>query len=309
MLKILILILPLCILFICYGIYRFAFYSSSEFRQDIFDLPEEKRYAKEHPVVAKSMRKIYDLPFERVCITSFDGKQLRGKYYHIQDEAPVQIQFHGYKRNGLRDFCGGTYLSRKMGHNTLVIDQRAHGNSDGKTITFGIKERYDCLNWIQYINQRFGNNTPIILVGISMGAATVLMASELELPENVKGIIADCPYSTPKGIILKVAKDLKFPVKISYPFIYLSALIFGHFRLTDASPAEAVKHTNIPILLIHGEGDGFVPCSMSKEIYDACASKATLVTIPNADHGMSYLEDAVRYEQVILDFLQNCQLN
>ncbi len=64
----------------------------------------------------------------------------------------------------------------REGHNVLMIEERAHLESEGHTITFGIKERYDALDWIRYALQRFGEDTRIILVGISMGAATVLMA-------------------------------------------------------------------------------------------------------------------------------------
>ena len=138
-----------------------------------------------------------------------------------------------------------------------------------------------------------------------MGAATVLMAADLELPANVKGIIADCPYSSPKEIILKTAGDMKFPVKLTYPFIRLAAYLFGHFNLEETTAVKAVQNSRVPILIIHGEADAFVPCHMSREIAKVCSSPITLVTIPGAGHGRSYLVDPKRYEDAIIKFINS----
>ena len=146
------------------------------------------------------------VPYEQVYITSFDGTKLAARYYHLSDSAALQIQFHGYRSTAVRDFSGGFQLAQKMGRNLLVVDQRASGKSEGTTICFGIKEKYDCLEWIKYALERFGD-IPIMLTGVSMGGATVLMASELDLPENVKCIVSDCPYTSPYEII---AREFKF---------------------------------------------------------------------------------------------------
>ena len=205
----------------------------------------------------------------------------RQRYYHVRDGAPLQIQFHGYRGAALRDFCGGNKLARESGQNTLVVDQRAHGKSGGNTITFGIRERLDCLSWVKYANQRFSSGTPIFLSGVSMGATTVLMASELKLPANVMGIIADCPYSSPEVIIRKVCReDMHLPPALTMPLIRLGARLFGHFVLNESSAVQAVGNKNIPILLLHGEDDRFVPCDMSREIFDACTGeKLSLIHI------------------------------
>ena len=189
-----------------------------------------------------------------------------------------------------------------MGFNTLVVDQRAHGDSEGRTITFGIKERKDCLSWVHWANRRFGMQTPIILSGLSMGAATVLMAADLELPENVACIMADSPYSSPAAIIEKVCSDMHYPVSLCRPFIHMAAWLFGGIRLKESSAAGAVQKTNLPILLIHGEDDRFVPCDMSHEIA-ADNNHVQLRTFPDAGHGLAYMTDPRRYERVVLDFL------
>lgn len=266
---------------------------------------EVTRYSEaENAKIRELIRSFEEIPPEDVYITSFDGLRLHAAYYHVADGAPLDIQFHGYNGNAVRDFCGGNKVSRDAGRNSLVIDHRAHGRSEGKTITFGVKERTDCLSWVEYAVGRFGKDVKISLAGVSMGAATVLMASSLELPENVRAIVADCGYSSPSAIIKKVAKDRGLPPSLVYPFIWLGAFLFGGFRLNEASAAEAVSESRIPILIIHGEEDGFVPCYMAREIYDACASEKKLLTVPGAGHGLSYLADDKLYEKTVNDFLE-----
>lgn len=301
--------LAVAFLAICLGValwaYRFTFrFVDQRTAEERMAIPEGAQYQKEKKWMMDLMKGMDELPYEEVFITSFDGLKLAGKYYYMSDDAPLQIMMHGYKSNPLRDFCGGHKVAQKMGMNTLVIDQRAHGNSEGHTLTFGVNERQDCLSWIKYANGRFGKDIPIFVVGLSMGAATVLMASDLEMPENVKGIIADCPYSSPKAIICKVGKQLKLPVKTMYPLVVLGAKLFGHFNLNECSAVEAVKHTKVPILLIHGEADRFVPCDMAREIYEANKKMITLETFPEAGHGLSYIEDCERYEKVIREFVE-----
>ena len=287
--------------------YRTAFYSSAHRKEDHYALPQGEQYEKERQRMLSLIRQMDDIPYESVFISARDGTRLFARYYHVRDGAPLQIQFHGYRGTALRDFCGGNKLARESGHNTLVVDQRAHGKSSGTTITFGIRERWDCLSWAEYANQRFGSNTPIFLSGVSMGAATVLMASELKLPANVIGIIADCPYSSPEAIIRKVCReDMHLPPTLVMPFIRLGARLFGHFDLREARAVQAVRNTHIPILLIHGEDDRFVPCDMSREIFGACAGEKNRITFPGAGHGLSYIVDTETYSDAVSCFVSQC---
>ena len=175
-----------------YYTYRIAFYSPKKGRDKISTFASHKYdpYRKE---INRLFCQLSDRPYEEVSIESFDGLTLFGRYYHVKDGAPLDIGFHGYRSSALTDFAGGSELSFSMGHNLLLIDERAHGRSEGRTITFGIQERWDVERWARFAVERFGADVQIILYGVSMGAATVLMAAGLDLPENVKGIIADCP--------------------------------------------------------------------------------------------------------------------
>lgn len=266
-------------------------------------VPEGEQYEVFSDVIIKSANNILNAPYEKVTTTSRDGIKLVGRYYHVKDDAPVSIIFHGYRSNIGTDCNGGYYLSVKNGYNVLVVYQRGHRESGGKTITFGVKERYDCLDWISYVNERFGEDTPILLMGLSMGAATVLMAAGLELPSNVKGVMADCGYSSPKEILQEVIKQMKYPLRLTYFFVRMSARIFGHFDPEEASAVEALKNAKVPVLIIHGDDDRFVPSRMSRDNYEACASQKEILIVPGAGHGLSYCVDAKAYEKAVQEFI------
>ncbi len=305
-LKILIIVIIL-VLLISYICYHIAFRAPKRVMdEDVkIHLPEGEQYLKVRTGIEKCVNDMLNRPFEPVTITTFDGKKLYGRYYHIAKDAPLQIQFHGYKSNAVLDFCGGSLYAGKIGHNALVVDQRSHGRSEGKAITFGILERKDVLCWIDYARSRFGENTPIILAGLSMGAATVLMATDQPLPSNVKGVIADCPYSAPEAIIKKVCREeMNLPVHLLYPFIKLGAKLFAHFDLEESSAVSAVTNTTLPILIIHGEADNFVPCAMSRDIKNANPNQVTLVTIPEAGHGLCYMTEPATYEKAMQEFFK-----
>ena len=242
--------------------------------------------------------------YEEVSITSHDGLRLVGRYYHVKDGAPIELFCHGYRSSPVHDFSGGAKAVMEHGSNALLIYQRSHGKSEGKTITFGAKESLDVLSWINYLIERFGADTDIILCGISMGAATVLIASALELPKNVKCIVADCPYSSAKDILMLTAKRMGFPPKLAYPFIRLGARIFGGFDPEDADVARAVRAAKRPILLIHGEADSFVPKYMSDKIYGDRGGEMYYYTFPDADHGLSFIADTERYKRIRLEFTE-----
>lgn len=287
-----------------YFAYRFVFYHNPLPTDPPYRLPEGEAYEKTREKLKNWAEAMYARPFEPVTITSHDGLTLFGRYYHTADNAPLQIQCHGYKGSAFIDFCGGSALAKRLGHNALVIDQRAHGKSEGHTISFGIRERLDCLSWIAYANQRFGPRTPVILCGLSMGAATVLMAAGEDLPPNVKGIFADCPYSSPREIICKVGRDLHLAPQLVYPFVRLGAILFGHFDPEETDALKAVSRARVPILLIHGESDTFVPCDMSRQIRKSCASDITFVTVPQAGHGLSYTTAPEIYEKAVTEFFE-----
>lgn len=286
--------------------YRLVFYNANLQPQDPYVIPPGPQYARVGDVLLQAVAKWDALEFERVQIRAQDGVQLVGRYYHVADGAPLQIQFHGYRSCVLRDLCGSAMLAKELGCNVLLVDQRAHGESGGHCITFGIRERYDCLEWVRYAQTRFGSDTKIVLMGLSMGAATVLMASELLTEGAVKGIIADCPYSAPGAIIRSVCRMARLPSFLLYPLVMLGAWLFGGFRLWEASAQKAVSKSSVPILLLHGEADQLVPCDMSRQLQRANTQMVALVTFPEAGHGLSYAISPEKYRQIVTAFLRDC---
>ena len=251
--------------------------------------------------ITRAIDALNALPYERVYITAADGLRLTGRYYPAKPGAPLVIACHGYRGTPSRDFSVGAEIYRSMGCALLLIEERGQCGSAGHTITFGAMEKYDVLLWTRWAAERFGE-IPILLGGISMGAATVLMASALDLPENVRGVIADCPYTSAKDIICAVGHDSVIPMAWLYPFVRMSAKLFGHADLAQADALSAVKDAKVPILLIHGEDDRFVPCDMSRAIAAANPEKIEFYTFPGAGHGLSCLVDMPRYEALVKAF-------
>ena len=289
-----------------YGIYRIWFYHSAEPEDtDAEELSKTLPYGAQ---LKKDAEALEAAPYEPVQITADDGTLLAARYYHHADGAPLAIIFHGYKGFARRDGMGGYTLCKRLGYNVLLPDQRSHGASGGHTITMGVKERYDCRAWAYWAYKRFGPEVPIFLMGVSMGAATVLLASGLDLPETVRGIIADCGYTSPHDICTKVLKTVVPSALMSpiYAVGRVGTLLYGRFDPDDADCRQAVAKARIPILFIHGEADDFVPCEMSRENFDACASPKWLVTIPGAGHAVSYYVDIPAYEKAVTEFLDHC---
>lgn len=285
-----------------YYAYRLAFFSPMEGRNKVPE-PIGKHFDPYRGTIEEMFRTLIQRPCEEVSITSHDGLKLVGRYYHTVDGAPLCIGFHGYKSTYVADFSGGSSLCIDRGYNLLLVDQRSHGKSEGKTITFGINERKDALRWINYAVSRFGSDTKIVMMGVSMGAATVLMASGLELPENVKGIVADCPYVKASDIIVKVGNGMGFPAWFTLPFSRLGAAIFGGFNLHETDAVASVKQAKVPILIIHGESDILVPPEMSELAQKANPDLVRRVTFPGAGHAMSYLVDTHRYRKIAAEFM------
>lgn len=295
------LLISINIIILLYIIYRKSFYHNPKKAKNKLDYLDYEIMKPYRPILFELINKAMNIPYEKVTIKSHDDLTLTARLYITNPNAPIDILVHGYKSYGLKDFSGGINLSLENGHNVLLIDHRAHGESEGHTISFGIIERFDILSWVNYLNNRFGSAIPISLVGISMGAATVLMASELDLPDNVKLVIADCPFSSCVDIITKVTKEMKYPLFLVKWFLPLSARLFGKFDINASSALKAVPNSKLPILLIHGDKDGFVPYEMSIKIKNANPN-IEFHTFKCDVHGLSYIFDTKRYKQIVTDF-------
>lgn len=243
---------------------------------------------------------------EHITIQARDGITLHADLYPADTETDkLIICSHGYTTTGW-DACSsiGAYFI-KQGYDCLIVDNRAHGKSEGDYVGFGILDRFDILKWIEYINERYDSKKKILLYGVSMGAATVVMTAGFEdIPSNVKAVISDCAFTSPFDVFSHIMKrDYhmgKFPVMNINNVMCRKNAGYG---FQDYSTLDAVKTTKLPILFIHGELDNFVPTDMSRQNYEACTSPKELLIVENAGHAASYYENSALYEKTIEEFL------
>ena len=309
MLQMLSIIFAVCFLLLIfmYILFRLIFYvhkRNPEAPAELI-LPSGKIYEPYWDIMRHWAEECRNTPHEVFHITSFDGLNLYGKYYECAPGAPIELMFHGYRGSAERDLSGGMYRCFQLGHNALIVDQRCAGRSDGNVITFGIFEHRDCLRWVDFMVSHFGPDVKIILTGISMGASTVLIASDKGLPQNVVGILADCGFHSAKDVVCSVANSMHLPSRLIYPFIKLSARLFGHFDLEEFTAEESLKNCRIPVLFFHGEDDDYVPSYMSQRNYNACSSRKKVILIPGAGHGLSFPVAPQRYLDEMADFFHS----
>ena len=300
-LTIVISLLILIALGICFYLYLRIFYNDLKGKPETLEPLKGKLY---EPFFDRSLaliKKALAIPFEQVTLKVSKHRILCARYYFNSNDAPTAILVHGYKGNGIRDFSGGIQEVIKRGNNVLLIDHYAHNLSSGKTITFGVKEKYDVLKWIDYINKR-NNNPDIYLYGISMGAATVLMVSGLDLPSNVKAIVADAPYNSVEQEIKFTMNKMGYIYGILKPFVHLSALLFAGFSLKKGEVKDYLKNNKLPILLIHGSSDDIVPVTNSRTIKEEFPY-IKYFEFEGAPHGLSYFVDYERYSKELDNFL------
>lgn len=300
----LIIIPALFLLLITYTLFLFIFYvpPRKQKESDKIELPPGKIYEPFYDNMRQWVYTCRNTRHEVFTIQSFDGLTLYGNYYEYAPGAPIELMFHGYRGNAERDLAGGMYRCFQLGHSALIVDQRCSGRSGGNVITFGIREHRDCLSWIDFMTDHFGENVRIILTGISMGASTVLIAAGKELPKNVIGVLADCGFHSAKDVICSVARSMHLPSRLLYPFVRFAAKTFGKFDLEEISPVESIAGCKIPVLFFHGESDDYVPSYMSKINYEACTSRKKLVLIPGAGHGLSFPVDQQGYLAEVEEF-------
>ena len=243
-------------------------------------------------------------PHEDVWIASNDGLKLHGVYFPGEKTNKAVICFHGYTSQCMSDFIGLSEYYLKHGFRMLLVDERAHGQSEGEYIGFGCKDRFDAVKWIQWLIKEAGEDVQILLHGISMGGATVLMTSGLPLPSQVKGIISDCAFTSPKEVFTHVLNTMyHLP---AFPMIQVADAVNkskAGYGLDECNAAREVRKAKVPILMIHGEKDTFVPCEMCERIYVNCASPKKKLIIKGAAHAERYYKDTKAYEAAMDSFI------
>jgi pimeloyl-ACP methyl ester carboxylesterase len=239
---------------------------------------------------------------EPVTIAARDGQQLVGHWYPCAGARRLVLAMHGWRSAWNRDFGMIADFLHENGCSILFAEQRGQGSSGGACMGLGALERYDCADWAAWLAAREPER-PIYLAGISMGAATVLLAAGLKLPDSVRGIIADCGFTSPYDIGRHVVRNnLHMSFSLRARAADRLCRRKNNEGIRSCSTVDALRSTHIPVLLIHGTDDSFVPVSMTYENYKACAGPKELLVVPGADHGMSYFVDRRRYEETLKAF-------
>lgn len=240
-----------------------------------------------------------------VTMTNREGMKLRAHYIPAENAKCTVIEFHGWNGSWDVEFSASSPRLHERGYNLLLVEQRGQGKSEGNVMTFGLKERFDLMDWIHWYQKNMDGEIPIYLGGVSMGATTVLMASPEDFPPQVKGIFADCGFTSPYAILTTVGKQ-RFHM-MEHPGMDLLNLYSKKVKGLDLmswTALDAVKEAKLPILFVHGKEDRFVPWQMTQELYDACSSEKELLLVEGASHGMSFVVDMDTYLRKIEEFVE-----
>lgn len=243
--------------------------------------------------------------FDRWHMNSVDGIHLQA--YYLAAPTPSDrtvIIAHGYAGNATQMNAYARMYYERLGYNILLPDARGHGESGGDYIGFGWPERKDYMKWIERVLEVNGEDTQIVLHGVSMGGATVMMTSGEDIPSQVKAIVEDCGYTS-------VRDELKFQLTRMYhlpafPILDTTSLLTkiraGYF-FGEASSLEQIKKSKTPTLFIHGDMDTFVPTEMVQTLYKNSRVEKELYVVHNAGHGEAYRMDSEEYERIVSNFI------
>ena len=234
------------------------------------------------------------------------NKKIRLHAYEVKNKKESKIW--GIAVHGYTDSANFMVNSAKQffsyGYNVLMPDLRAHGKSEGKYIGMGWLDKDDIMLWIDYLIATYGD-IKIILYGISMGAATIMMASGENLPSNVRMAIEDCGYTSAWE---EFKHELKYLFHMpAFPALYNANLITkirAGYSLKKASSIKQIKKSKIPILFIHGDKDNFVPFYMLDKLYNAAHCKKEKLVIKGAAHAEAQLIDPQKYWHTVRKFIK-----
>ncbi len=265
------------------------------------DFPAFVKKTREDVIVLKKF------PAEEVCVTTRDGLTLRGVFYPSPEKSDITIVcLHGYNSSGYGEFGSRGLEYLRNGYNILLVNHRHHGGSDGKYIGFGVLDRHDVLCWLEAVNKLVPDGK-IIISGVSMGGATAMQCSCLALPENVKGIIEDCGYTSVKEEFeFQCKRAVGFVPKLLLKGVDFFMKRFAKYGMDEINSVDAVRHSKVPILFIHGDEDIFVPTEMVYRCYDACTADKELYVVKGAAHAMAEFKGGDEYMIRVNEFISSC---
>lgn len=241
---------------------------------------------------------------EQASITSFDGLTLRAKLIKNPNGAAgrVAICCHGYCATP-RSMQVQARLFYDKGFDVLLPAMRGHDASDGK-IGMAWLDRFDLLRWIDKIIELYGKSVSIALAGTSMGGATVIAASGMNPPAQVKCVIDDCGFSSQRDEYYACVKSVPLPKALAVSPLAVGVRLVHGYSIYDADIVPLARSITIPALFFHGERDAFVPLELGKKLYEACGSPdKSFLSVPDAAHACAYVKAPEKYTAAFTEFV------
>ena len=289
----------------CVCFLNIALYNDTTFDEDY----QYARLCEKYPHITQWVDSIRPLMRDTI-ITNASGNRLFARYASASNTSnKTAIIIHGYKSNSIAMMHIGYMFHHDFGYNILLPDLHSHGKSDGRYIQMGWRDKDDVRRWIDVAIDIFGNNTDIVITGISMGGATTMMTSDEKLPSNVKCFVEDCGYTSVWDEFQnELAASYHLP---AFPLLYLtSALnkVVNGWSFGEASSLNQVRNCRLPMMFIHGENDTYVPTPMVYTLYDEKREPKELYISPGSVHAMSYHDNPQEYSRRVGKFVtQYCR--
>lgn len=269
-----------------------------------------KRKTRDYEIERLKRWKLWDeeyinsIQVEDVEITSHDNLKLKGHLIESHKENnKYVILVHGYSAH-YSIHIPFIKVFQDMDFNVLLVEQRAHGSSEGIYASYGYNESYDIDLWIDYLEKRRGEKLFIGLHGQSMGAATVMICGSNN--EKVNFVVEDCGYSSAKEQIKFEFSKTKFAsFNLVFWYLNLKARIKCGFDFRKADPMKEILKSDVPIFFVHGDNDKKVPYEMCLDMYHKRSrEKDKILIVKGAGHLESYSKSPEEYKRVLREFLK-----
>jgi uncharacterized protein len=235
-------------------------------------------------------------------IDSPNGYRLKAVFLKPLETTRTVIICHGVTENKINSMKYARLFER-LGFNSVVFDHRRHGDSGGKTTSFGYYEKIDLQSIVQAVRERIGKRALLGIHGESMGAATtILYAGTYEVKTDF--LVVDCPFSDFTEQILHVLRTetpLRTSMMLRIGNLFLK--MRDGYSTNLVSPREVIKNITIPVLFIHSMEDNFILPHMSEELFEAKIGEKMLKLFPKGAHAKSFNDNPLQYEQLIQEFL------
>lgn len=267
-------------------------------KDDHFILNREKEAGRVNPDFLET------LPKREVLISSHFGYHLKAIVFEPHQTNKYMIFCHGVTENKINSVkYMNLFLDR--GFNAVIYDHRRHGESGGKTTSYGHYEKFDLKAIIDWLKVDREKKLLLGVHGESMGAATMLLYAGM-IEDGANFYIADCPFSDFKEqLSYRLKIEIRLFPKLLLPLADLFIKMRQKYSIQDVSPIAFIEHIKNPILFIHSKKDDYILPSMTEDLYQQKKGPKKLFMAENGVHAQSLNENKEDYEKVVDEFLED----